>query len=152
SSPAGSSTPSASRSTGTPRASASRRSTGRPGMRRVGAERVASSVRLSTPPLRTRRATFAAPGSPEISIPHQDYSRVVIPFDFAEIAATIPLLLAPVAVVHWPRRLLSPGIVDLLPPFALWSAFPASDYYGGSDAPEVSLPDCWGHLFHGSLP
>jgi hypothetical protein len=34
----------------------------------------------------------------------------------------------------------------------MWPAFPTSDYYGGSDASHVSLPDCWEHLFQGSLP
>jgi hypothetical protein len=32
--------------------------------------------------------------------------------------------------------------VDTLPSFALWLAFPTSDYYGGSDAIHVSLADC----------
>src|SRR5262249_40626805 len=53
---------------------------------------------------------------------------------------------------HVGTRLPLLGYSEKLPPFALWSVFPTSDYYGGSDAPEVSLPDCWGHLFHGSLP
>src|SRR4051794_13166254 len=39
-----------------------------------------------------------------------------------------------------------------LPPFALWPAFPTSDYYGGTDATQVSLPDCRGHPFQGGLP
>jgi hypothetical protein len=34
------------------------------------------------------------------------------------------------------------GNHNRLPPFALWLAFPASDYYGGSDAIHVSLADC----------
>jgi len=33
-----------------------------------------------------------------------------------------------------------------LPPFALWSAFPTSDYYGGSDAAQVSPPDLLGSV------
>ena len=33
----------------------------------------------------------------------------------------------------------------------MWPAFPASDYYGRSDAPQVPLPDCWEHPFQGSL-
>jgi hypothetical protein len=43
------------------------------------------------------------------------------------------------------------GTPDRLRPFARWPAFPASDYYGRSDAPQVSLPDCWEHPFQGSL-
>jgi len=38
-----------------------------------------------------------------------------------------------------------------LVPFALWTAFPSSDYYGTTDAAHVSLPDCWEHPFQGSL-
>jgi hypothetical protein len=34
------------------------------------------------------------------------------------------------------------GKYDSLPPFAMWTAFPSSDYYGGSDAPFVSPTDC----------
>jgi hypothetical protein len=44
------------------------------------------------------------------------------------------------------------GWIDGLPPFALWPAFPAPDYYGGTDALQVSLPDCWGHPFQEGLP
>ena len=38
-------------------------------------------------------------------------------------------------------------------PNASWrtTAFPSSDYYDDSDASQVSLPDCWEHLFQGSL-
>lgn len=33
-------------------------------------------------------------------------------------------------------------LVDILPPFAMWTAFPSSDYYGGS----VAMPDIQCHL------
>jgi hypothetical protein len=39
-----------------------------------------------------------------------------------------------------------------LVPFAMWTARPPSDYYGTTDAAHVSLPDCWEHLYQGSLP
>jgi hypothetical protein len=35
------------------------------------------------------------------------------------------------------------GTPDRLRPFALGPAFPTPDYYGRSDAPEVSPADCW---------
>src|SRR5262249_26884724 len=38
-------------------------------------------------------------------------------------------------------RLVASGIVDLLVPFALGPAFPAADYYGTSDAAQVSPPE-----------
>ena len=33
------------------------------------------------------------------------------------------------------------GRINHLPPFALWPAFPTADYYGGTDAPQVSPAD-----------
>jgi hypothetical protein len=42
------------------------------------------------------------------------------------------------------------GNPDRLPPFPVWPAFPASEYYGGSDAPEVSPADCWPIRFTGA--
>jgi len=50
-----------------------------------------------------------------------------------------------------PIRLIRTRNSDELPPFALWPAFPTSDYYGGSDAAEVSPADRW-PPFHSSLP
>jgi len=40
-----------------------------------------------------------------------------------------------------PNSVNPPRNPDELPPFALWPAFPASDYYGGSDTTQVSPPD-----------
>jgi hypothetical protein len=37
-------------------------------------------------------------------------------------------------------------ISDKLPPFALWPVFPSSDYYGGSDAIQVSPPNLPGSV------
>jgi hypothetical protein len=37
-------------------------------------------------------------------------------------------------------------VPNKLPPFALWPAFPTSDYYGGSDAVQVSPPDLPGSV------
>src|SRR5262245_33790207 len=42
------------------------------------------------------------------------------------------------------------GTPDRLPPFAMWPAFPASDYYGGSDAPRFHRPTA-GLRFKGEL-
>jgi hypothetical protein len=44
------------------------------------------------------------------------------------------------------------GTPDRLLPFALWPAFPASDYYGSTDALQVSLPDSREHPFQESFP
>src|SRR5262249_39125801 len=44
---------------------------------------------------------------------------------------------------------LAGGIPDRLPPFAVWPAFPAADYYDGSDAPQVSPADRWPPLQRG---
>ena len=39
-------------------------------------------------------------------------------------------------------------LIDKLPPFAMWTAFPPSDYYGGS----VTMPDFQRHLPWGVNP
>ena len=97
--------------------------------------------RFPDSPRRTRRATFTAPGSPGLSIPR----------------STLPSGPYPVSPSPLSRRLHADSgswllrVALPLVPFALWPAFPASDYYGTSDAAQVSLPDCWGHLFQGSL-
>jgi hypothetical protein len=66
---------------------------------------------------------------------------------FMELHPLRPLVSLPVAgnIRFRGTRRLPPqfGHSDRLPPFALWPAFPASDYYGGSDAPFVSPADCW---------
>ena len=55
--------------------------------------------------------------------------------------AELPL---PFADVHenfiprWHPATSAREVSGRLPPFALWPAFPTSDYYGGSDAPQVS--------------
>jgi hypothetical protein len=71
-------------------------------------------------------------------------------FDFAEIAAYIPAAadarLRRAASATFLIRVALP-----LAPFALWPAFPASEYYGTSDAAQVSPPDCRAP-FQGSLP
>jgi hypothetical protein len=55
-------------------------------------------------------------------------------------------------VVHPKLGYFTPENNDELSSFALWPAFPTSDYYDTTDAAQVSLPDCWEHLFQGSLP
>ena len=43
-------------------------------------------------------------------------------------------------------QLVASGTVDLLVPFALGPAFPAADYYGTSDAAQVSPPELLGSV------
>ena len=100
------------------------------------------TCRFPDSPRRTRRATFTAPGSPEIGIPPPE-----LPLG---LSAVRPSPSSPPTSGRLRLAALRP--VNLLVPFALWPALPTSDYYGTSDASQVSLPDCWGHPFRGSLP
>jgi hypothetical protein len=50
---------------------------------------------------------------------------------------TLPWIASPVLVVRI-KRILNVCYPTHLPPFAMWSAFPTSDYYGGSVAMGVS--------------
>jgi hypothetical protein len=79
----------------------------------------------------------------------------------AELVARLPFGLRTEQPLHftdihgYDSATLAPGYLcsgtpDRLPPFALWPALPASDYYGGSDAPEVSLADCGPFRFTGA--
>jgi hypothetical protein len=84
------------------------------------------------PPLRTGRATFTASGSPEGSIP----PRELLP-------GLSPVRRSPVSPqLHGASWLVALQGVALLVPFAMWPAFPASDYYGTSDANRASTADC----------
>src|SRR5262249_13243530 len=63
----------------------------------------------------------------------RDYSGVRHSVDFIEIAE-LHLPLTPIAIVNGSRRFLFSRSVNLLASFALWPAFPTSDYYDASDA------------------
>jgi hypothetical protein len=98
--------------------------------------------RFPDSPRRTRRAAFTAPGSPGFGIP-----RPALP------PGPYPVSSSPLSrQLHAESGLRLLRVASSLVPFALWPALPASDYYGTTDAAQVSLPDCWGHPFQGSLP
>jgi hypothetical protein len=78
---------------------------------------------VSSPPLRTGHATFTASGSPEIGIPRpgsplgSSYC-----FPFMPISFDAPGIRRASALRKYSNT------VNLLDPFALWLAFPSSDY------------------------
>ena len=91
----------------------------------------------------------------QVSLQRALQGPALLPRDYSR--SRLPLRLSPLPQ-HFSRvagrpawGYVSSRDVRPLPPFALWPAFPASDYYGGSDAVQVSLPDCWEHLFQDSL-
>jgi hypothetical protein len=114
------------------------------GARRVGAERLASSSGCFTtlPPI--SNAGFSTPPTkPDVPLSWhpafqgpaflaRDYHGSVSCFDFAFIVLTS----------KDSGYCLIQGAFPL-PPFALWPAFPTSDYYEGSDSAQVSTADCW---------
>jgi hypothetical protein len=89
--------------------------------RRVSRQRLLAVRRFLDPLPQTGRATFTASGFPSVD-PAQHAER---PAPFTGIPGTSSRLAS---------RYLSTGLLDRLPPFALWPAFPTADYYDGSDA------------------
>jgi hypothetical protein len=95
--------------------------------RRVGAKRVSLRT-FPHSPLRTGRATFIASGSPRV--------------DFPPSGLLLNLSLQHLRSLHFRSHgpftalllLIDFATVNPLPSFALWLAFPTSDYYDGSDA------------------
>ena len=107
----------------------------------VGAGRLACrQVSRPPPPNRTCKISLRPALQGSAFLAH-DYSWVRIPSGLARSCGNF-----------MPHPVSSFRVALPLVPFALWPAFPASDYYGTTDASQVSLPDCWGHLFQGSLP
>jgi hypothetical protein len=92
-------------------------------------------------PLRTVHAAFTAHGAPRLVTPRRESPSGSYPSGFG---------------LHRLNfiKLRPSALQDDLPlvPFAMWTALPPSNYYETSDATHVSLPDCWEHLFQGSLP
>ena len=91
-------------------------------------------------PLQTGHATFTASGFPSVGQAQSSPCRLSFLCISPMFMRTSPLI-----------GYLCSGNPDRLRPFAMWPALPASDYYSRSDAPQVSLPDCWEHPFQGSL-
>src|SRR5262245_31374424 len=96
-------------------------------------------VRDSAP--RSAAHTFTAPGFPGFGIP-----RPALP-----LGPYLVFRSSGIATTSCCTGLMVLRVALPLPPFALWPAFPTSDYYGGSDAAEVSPVDRW-PPFHSSLP
>jgi hypothetical protein len=89
--------------------------------------------RFPDSPRRTGQAPFSASGSPGSSIPR----RGLLP-------GSSPGRRSPVSPqLSGASWLVASQGVALLASFALWPAFPTSDYYDASDADRASAADCW---------